>query len=317
MKKYRLIKNYPGCSWTLNSICSNDFIWDNGKKVYLKNYPEFWEEVIEKDYKILSFKHKVSNHIWKNDSQLKDTFCIVDGKAPFTSLEEINRYPKVYEIHSIKRLSDGKIFTVGDIIKHNNNVAYPIGELTKITIVSDTLFFESNHNHHEFNTNMCFISKVQQPLFITKDGIQIFKGDECWAIDKTDLDHLGKVDFRNNHPYDYALYFSNEKKAQQYIKENKPLFTTEDGVDIFEGDKVYGVEVINNFKLLIIENCIMKTTHNPKHCIYLSTKEKAEEYILMNNPCLSINDVLSVSYPSIRNRVITVRKLQKLINSKL
>ena len=107
-----------------------------------------------------------------------------------------------------------------------------------------------------------------------------------------------------------------EVELKNAIKKVK-LFCTGDGVDIFEGDKVYGVEVINNFKLLIIENCIMKTTHNPKHCIYLSTKEKAEEYILMNNPCLSINDVLSVSYPSIRNRVITVRKLQKLINSKL
>jgi len=307
MKNFKLIKNYPGCSWTLNSICSNDFIWDNGKKVYLKNYPEFWEEVIEKDYEILSLLLK------KGDKYRVTKVDLSNSKSFIEAL--LNCYNN--RIYSIKRLSDDKIFTVGDIIRHNNNVAYPIGELTKITIVSDTLFFESNHNHHGFNTNMCFISKIQQPLLITENGIQIFKGDECWAIDKTDLDHLGKVDFRNNHPYDYALYFSNEKKAQQYIKENKPLFTTEDGVDIFEGDKVYGVEVINNFKLLIVENCIMKTTHNPKHCIYLSTKEKAEEYILMNNPCLSINDVLSVSYPSIKNRVITVRKLQKLINSKL
>ena len=101
MRKIKLIKTYPGSPklGTINTYAP----------IFCDDYPEFWEEVIEKDYKILSFKHKVSNHIWKNDSQLKDTFCIVDGKAPFTSLEEINRYPKVYEIHSIKRLSDGEV----------------------------------------------------------------------------------------------------------------------------------------------------------------------------------------------------------------
>ena len=255
MKKYRLIKNYPGCSWTLNSICSNDFIWDNGKKVYLKNYPEFWEEVIEKDYEILSFKHKGSNHIWKNDSQLKDTFCIVDGKAGFTSLEEINRYPKVYEIHSIKRLSDGKIFILGDIIKHNNNVAYPIGELTKITIVNDTLFFESNRNYHGFNANMCFISKVQQPLFITEDGFPIYQGDTYWCVNTAP--HLWSI-FQQTAKERTILNktviaFKSVDLAQKYIDDNKPkvkLFTTEDGVDIFEGDEVF--ELINNNLLRLI-----------------------------------------------------------------
>jgi len=320
MKKYRLIKNYPGCSWTLNSICSNDFIWDNGKKVYLKNYPEFWEEVIEKDYKILSFKHKVSNHIWKNDSQLKDTFCIVDGKAGFTSLEEINRYPKVYEIHSIKRLSDGKIFILGDIIKHNNNVAYPIGELTKITIVNDTLFFESNRNYYGFNANMCFISKVQQPLFITEDGFPIYQGDTYWCVNTAP--HLWSI-FQQTAKERTILNktviaFKSVDLAQKYIDDNKPkvkLFTTEDGVDIFEGDEVF--ELINNTKIFRITflKCTSMTGKNSRK--YFSTKEKAREYILMNKPCLSINDFLSVSYFTVKSKNRTIKRLKKLVNSKL
>jgi hypothetical protein len=312
MKNFKLIKNYPGCSWTLNSICSNDFIWDNGKKVYLKNYPEFWEEVIEKDYEILSL-------LLKKGYTYKVTKVDLSNSRGFIEAL-LNCYNN--RIYSIKRLSDGKIFTLGDIIRHNNNVAYPIGELTKITIVNDTLFFESNRNYHGFNANMCFISKVQQPLFITEDDFPIYQGDTYCCVNTAP--HLWSI-FQQTAKEKTILNktviaFKSVDLAQKYIDDNKPkvkLFTTEDGVDIFEGDKVYGVEVINNFKLLIVENCIMKTTHNPKHCIYLSTKEKAEEYILMNNPCLSINDVLSVSYPSIKNRVITVRKLQKLINSKL
>ena len=252
MKKYRLIKNYPGCSWTLNSICSNDFIWDNGKKVYLKNYPEFWEEVIEKDYKILSFKHKVSNHIWKNDSQLKDTFCIVDGKAPFTSLEEINKYPKVYEIHSIKRLSDGEIFTINDRIK-----------------VFCGYSFIKKFNINNLNVLIC-TSK-------TGEGFNI-----------ENLEHI-----------------------------KKPLFTTEDGVDIFENDEVWGITknvwkpFYRNAKLN--NKIVTETWFHGK----FSTKEKAEEYILMNKPCLSINDFLSVSYFTVKSKTRTIKRLKKLINSKL
>ena len=36
---------------------------------------EFWEEVVEKDYEILSFKNILTGIILKKDSQLKDTFC--------------------------------------------------------------------------------------------------------------------------------------------------------------------------------------------------------------------------------------------------
>jgi len=128
MKKYKLIKTYPGSpelsteiiETKINSLCPVNECYISGKTFMLigddsfeiknpENYPEFWEKVVKKDYEILCIKHKESNHIWKNDSQLKNIFCIADGKAPFTSLEEINRYPKVYEIHSIKRLSDGEV----------------------------------------------------------------------------------------------------------------------------------------------------------------------------------------------------------------
>lgn len=77
----------------------------------------FWEEIVEKDYEILSYIHNGSKHIWKKDSQLKDTFCLEDGKSPFTRLEDILKYPKIYLIHSVKRLSDGEVFTAGDKIK--------------------------------------------------------------------------------------------------------------------------------------------------------------------------------------------------------
>ena len=310
MKKYRLIKNYPGCSWRFNSICSNDFIWENDKKVYLKNYPEFWEEVIEKDYEILSL-------LLKKGYTYKVTKVDLSNSRGFIEAL-LNCYNN--RIYSIKRLSDGKIFTLGDIIRHNNNVAYPIGELTKITIVNDTLFFESNRNYYGFNANMCFISKVQQPLFITEDGFPIYQGDTYWCVNTAP--HLWSI-FQQTAKERTILNktviaFKSVDLAQKYIDDNKPkvkLFTTEDGVDIFEGDEVF--ELINNTKIFRITflKCTSMTGKNSRK--YFSTKEKAREYILMNKPCLSINDFLSVSYFTVKSKNRTIKRLKKLVNLKL
>ena len=191
-------------------------------------------------------------------------------------------------------MKDKNKFTIGD---RTNN-----GTISKFEV--DTygirVFFEDKPKNYHVSLNS--IHHIKKPLFKTEDGVDIFEGDECWAIDKTDLDHLGKVDFRNNHPYDYALYFSNEKKAQQYIKENKPLFVTEDGVNIFKGDKAY--ECARNGKCYNKSNRftpLNSERHNytsiGKSWIVFSTEKKAEEYILLNKPCICLKDLIEAFFP--------------------
>lgn len=46
---------------------------------------------------------------------------------------------------------------------------------------------------------------------------------------------------------------------------------------------------------------------------HFSTKEKAEEYIIMNKPCLSINDVLSVG----QRVIVDEGKLKQIVKSKI
>ena len=70
------------------------------------------------------------------------------------------------------------------------------------------------------------------------------------------------------------------------------LFTTEDGVGMFKGDKYYNVYT-DSWK---IQEGIAGVTYfdysfKEKHTLRYSTKEKAEEYIVHNIPCLSINDI--------------------------
>ena len=75
------------------------------------------------------------------------------------------------------------------------------------------------------------------------------------------------------------------------VKQRVPLFTTEDGVDIFEGD---------TRSLYLTDKDFTLWTNTAKNCVgdintkYFFSSDKCKEYILMNKPSLSLNDLLSV-----------------------
>lgn len=97
------------------------------------------------------------------------------------------------------------------------------------------------------------------------------------TISKFEIDSNGVRVFFEDKPKNYHVSLNNIKKVKQ------PLFTTEDGVDIFEGDKYYTVD--SNFEI--------QSTFGGEDEVdnTWSSKEKAEEYILLNKPCLSYGDV--------------------------
>ena len=69
---------------------------------------------------------------------------------------------------------------------------------------------------------------------------------------------------------------------------NKPiLFTTEDGVDIREGDRFSAVQRGMYHALYNIKHSLS----NPDKWVTFSTKELAKEYIVNNKPCLSLVDI--------------------------
>jgi hypothetical protein len=103
MKKYKLIKTYPG-SPLLGKVLepkvekdnenTNNFFWE-GSWFNPNDFPEFWEEM---NYEILSYIKKGS------------TTCTT------TKRRGGENHEKLWNIHSVKRLSDGEVFTVGDRI---------------------------------------------------------------------------------------------------------------------------------------------------------------------------------------------------------
>lgn len=108
-----------------------------------------------------------------------------------------------------------------------------------------------------------------------------------------------------------------EVKKEEYKKQ--PLFTTEDGVEIFENDKYWFVKPLQDYYLgevIAIEHSM--TGRKQENILDFSTKEKAEEYIIMNKPCLSLNDVnKAYSAPHGSNLHLNlIARLKQIIHSK-
>ena len=90
--------------------------------------------------------------------------------------------------------------------------------------------------------------------------------------------------------------FSNISVDLSEIQKAKTkLFTTEDNIDIYEGDTIFevntstfeyiGTRTVSKINTITFLKCLCPEV------LHFSTKEKAEEYVLWNKPCLSLHEV--------------------------
>lgn len=232
---------------------------------------QYWQEIIENKYEILSYYFK--NISGKGDYYVDPTYIWYETHKgngrwsrqghvtkPYTT-EEISNH-NGYGIHSVKRLSDGEIFTIGD-------------ELIEGTILRFSL---SDYN----------------------DGI-----------------YADAERFIDNGMYTYVGL-----PLDKWVKSEKPLFTTEDGVDIYEMDHIYSVE----YKPFLIPT-IMKLTASKKtkelfeRRLFFSSHKAAEEYILVNKSCLSIKEIAPIigicNNTTYIDLDLLTKKLKELVKSKI
>ena len=134
--KYILKKEYPGSPKLGNII-------DNLENDWIENYPEFWKLVVEKNYEILSVitnNNKFIEKVYNQDATIE----------PY------------WKIHSVKRLSDGEIFTIGDKIN--------CGLISKIVINNNSLSFYFEQKSCGYNLQTLIKWK---PLFTTEQRSEI------------------------------------------------------------------------------------------------------------------------------------------------
>lgn len=131
-RKFELIEEYPGSPAAGLEVFQNGQWYQSdfatGKNIphffqpanIVENNPKFWKEIIANKYEILSFIDKTGDSfdgkllVKKANGLFQWAHLNYEGNC--TAEELVDIMSKSYSINSVKRLSDGVIFTLGDMI---------------------------------------------------------------------------------------------------------------------------------------------------------------------------------------------------------
>lgn len=216
MIQYKLIKEYPGHNLG-ETHCS-----DKSTKWYGTNfydaYPDFWQKVEEVDYEIIDF-----------DLRRQSLF----GRRP----------PLI--ILSVKRLSDGEVFKIGDLIDFGDFGNKGFQPIDKIEIdCFDKTRITAWNSAYGLGLEKWKKIPAKTPLFTTEDGVNIFEGDDFFYVNSNFYDVSSiKADETINHHVKqadkYKTFFYKEK-SEEYIWLNKPCLSAQDLIDVFNKDQQIG-----------------------------------------------------------------------------
>lgn len=235
MKRYKLIKTYPD-SPELGTIiereCRHYCIDKNTHLRYpnIENYPEFWEEIVEKDYEIKTFGYErgVDRTL---DEYLKYSLVtgeVRDSKGADRLIDLIGTTP--YYIKSVKRLSDGVTFTIGDTCNPTGTgYKYNKRPITKIWFTDGGSLRISSEN---YTLPISGIEHSKMPIFTSEDGVDMYEGDKYYFVPP---EHEGKVYIHTAKEAfaisEYGKRFSTKKAAENYIFNSEKRFSINDVID--------------------------------------------------------------------------------------
>jgi hypothetical protein len=209
MKKYKIIKPYPG-SENLGKELERCQIPTRIINDPLFN--QYYEEIVEKDYEILSvLLRKSERHVIRKVD-------LDDSESYIESLVKCDGN----SIYSVKRLSDGEVFTVGVNTKYGCiDTFYIKRDCLMVTTVLESMGRHLNH-----------VVLLKKPLFTTEDGVDVFEGDEYWNVNALfninecsmirDITSLERIAFNN---INSNKSFSTKKAAEDYVLLNRRLLS--------------------------------------------------------------------------------------------
>jgi len=231
IQKYKCIKSYPGgpsIGMTIEPVKAawqGLSYWINNNYFNPENYQEFWELVVEKDYEILEFIHNGSNGV-ERSYVINMKYGKLDSLYQFLP-ESHYLNSSCWKINSVKRLSDGEIFTIGDMIDYPS---IPNTKIESFTISDNNIvvwgkFISSMNGFVLLNG----VSKSKKPIFTTEDGVEIFDGDKMMylAHRKSHSSHTNYAKVILSFMDDYFV-FSSDNKRSEWIEENKPQYSKKD-----------------------------------------------------------------------------------------
>jgi len=180
-----------------------------------------WEEIVEKDYEILSLNTNSS-------------FGITKSKLDIEAFEDEDCNTLNFNINSIKRLSDGEILTIGDTIADTFYSEQKISEFYIDKKLGKMCIYTSTTCRFSINT----IKKPKPPILITEDKVNLFEGDSYYFVwlhnpainQKVYTIYSEKVTpLKEGSTWsESAIFFAKKENAERHIKLNSPKYTALD-----------------------------------------------------------------------------------------
>lgn len=176
------------------------------------------------DQLVSNFVHRhtsMSNGVQRLITEFKDSFK--PEQDWFIMSVKDNHYYEPVVPTSVKRLSDGERFQIGDLTNYGEIKRFETGDRMWVHLTNGSAALLS------------FINKVKKPvkLFTTEDGKDVFDGDRYWWVgsDFVIMESKGYANVTYNFSKSQKL-FSTEKAAQDYVIDNKPCLSLDEFYDI-------------------------------------------------------------------------------------
>lgn len=288
--QYKLIKEYPG-SPILNTIIDNG----NSLKEWRYTTQNLSNIKSETSIDILYFDPINYKEFWQKIKNKEYEILAFRGKSLIFSIFTLKKDGLYY--HNVDHPNETHPLTLTTSLNNFNLEIYSVNRLSdgEIFTIGDRVTYNNRVYWDIFG------------LSINSDGDYMMANEKGTSLKDCNWCSIHHKDFRK-------------------VITKQKLFTTEDGVDIFDSNTiVYGILNSKSGNTLgAIQDKKVESAINFINTLWYSTREKVEEYILMNIPCLSLKDIIEHfelieldpnEIYKYRNRI--AQNLHELVKSKL
>ena len=209
-------------------------IFSDIPKRFVENSDD-WEEVIKRDFEILSFYtpesdsilHRKANNLFVHGegNGYYSEEDLLSGDKRRMDLWDCDSFD--YVIHSVRRFSDGEVFTLGDKAK-DSRYGF-IGTINKFKINGGSIYVSSKEN--VWGQDLSNLIKYEEPkvLFQTLDGIDLKHGDKFYVVDTKFFkifEAEAGITFKTEKWIKNSYH--NKELAERWIDLNRPKYSIKD-----------------------------------------------------------------------------------------
>jgi hypothetical protein len=250
-KKFKLIKKYPGSpkleftvEFKLGFSHVSPAVIRAGIKCNLsleecQKHSEFWEEIIEEKYQLLKLVFIKSD----KKGEVLDADLFEKVKDNYDS--------SLFRVYSLKRTSDNEIITIGDRVSMPNiSQSYNSIDFQSYSIIKRLDIRTERYSCSEINHWKSLKDCVKlTPFLTTEDGVDIFKNDIYWWVDKSfHYTYVNGIIGEKHTVSTSNLYFSRKEAVLQYIEMNKHYLSINEVISCYDKNQE---TLVNNLKELI------------------------------------------------------------------